>query len=62
MLSIIRKHNLPMEFPDAVQRDAERIPETIEDAGFAIDHLDSYYFKAEPKPFGYTFEGHAVKS
>jgi ubiquinone/menaquinone biosynthesis C-methylase UbiE len=39
-----------------------RIPETIEDAGFAIDHLDSYYFKAEPKPFGYTFEGHAVKS
>jgi ubiquinone/menaquinone biosynthesis C-methylase UbiE len=39
-----------------------RIPETIEEAGFAIDQLDSYYFKAEPKPFAYTFEGHAVKN
>jgi ubiquinone/menaquinone biosynthesis C-methylase UbiE len=39
-----------------------RIPETIERAGFTIDHLDSYYFKAEPKPLGYTFEGRATKS
>jgi ubiquinone/menaquinone biosynthesis C-methylase UbiE len=39
-----------------------RIPETIEHAGFAIQHLDSYYFKAEPKPMGYTYEGSAVKS
>jgi ubiquinone/menaquinone biosynthesis C-methylase UbiE len=39
-----------------------RIPEIIEQAGgFKIEHLDSYYFKGEPKPFGYTYEGHAVK-
>src|SRR5712692_3145515 len=34
-----------------------RVPESIEQSGFTIEHLDSYYFKAEPKPFGYTFEG-----
>jgi ubiquinone/menaquinone biosynthesis C-methylase UbiE len=39
-----------------------RIPEAIGQAGFAIDELDSYHFKAEPKAFGYTFEGRAVKS
>ena len=39
-----------------------RIPGTIERAGFVIDQLDSYYFKAEPKPFGYTFEGRALAS
>lgn len=38
-----------------------RIAETIEQAGFEIQHLDSYYFKAEPKPFGYTFEGRATR-
>ena len=38
-----------------------RIDETIEQAGFRIEHLDSYYFKGEPKPFGYTYEGRAVK-
>lgn len=38
-----------------------RIPESIERAGFVIEQLDSYYLKAEPKPFGYTFEGRAVK-
>ena len=32
MLSIIRKHNLPVEFPEAVEREAERIPEQIEPA------------------------------
>ena len=40
-----------------------RIPEMIEHAGgFRIDKLDSYYFKGEPKPFGYTYEGRAVKT
>jgi len=39
-----------------------RIPETIARAGFAIEQLDTYYFKGEPKPFGYTFEGRAAKS
>jgi hypothetical protein len=24
--------------------------------------LDTYYFKSEPKPFGYTFEGRAIKT
>jgi ubiquinone/menaquinone biosynthesis C-methylase UbiE len=38
-----------------------RIPEAIEQAGFGIEHLDRYYFKGEPKPFGYTYEGRAVK-
>jgi len=37
------------------------IPRLIEDAGFAIEHLDTYYFKGEPKVFGHTFEGRAVK-
>jgi ubiquinone/menaquinone biosynthesis C-methylase UbiE len=39
-----------------------RIPEYIENAGFTIEHLDRYYFDGEPKPYGYTFEGRAVKS
>jgi ubiquinone/menaquinone biosynthesis C-methylase UbiE len=39
-----------------------RITEHIEKAGFAIDQLDTYYFKSEPKPIGYTFEGRARKS
>ena len=38
-----------------------RIPEFIENAGFRIEHLDTYYFKGEPRPFGFTFEGRAVK-
>lgn len=38
-----------------------RISESIEKAGFTLEHLDTYYFKAEPKPFGYTFEGRAAK-
>jgi ribonuclease R len=32
MLSIIRKHNLPMEFPAEVDQEAERIPEQIDPA------------------------------
>jgi ubiquinone/menaquinone biosynthesis C-methylase UbiE len=38
-----------------------RISESIEKAGFTIDQLDTYYFKGEPKAFGYTFEGRAAK-
>ena len=38
-----------------------RIPSLIEQAGFVIDELDTYYFEGEPKMFGYTFEGHAIK-
>jgi ubiquinone/menaquinone biosynthesis C-methylase UbiE len=39
-----------------------RIPESIEQAGFVVEGLDTYYFKGEPKPFGYTFEGRALKA
>jgi ubiquinone/menaquinone biosynthesis C-methylase UbiE len=38
------------------------IPERIGAAGFMIDKLDRCYFKGEPKPMGYTFEGHATKN
>ncbi len=38
------------------------ISEFIEKAGFRIEHLDTYYLDGEPRPFGYTFEGRAVKS
>jgi ubiquinone/menaquinone biosynthesis C-methylase UbiE len=38
-----------------------RIPDLIEHAGFLIEELDTYYFEGEPKPFGYTFEGRAVR-
>jgi ubiquinone/menaquinone biosynthesis C-methylase UbiE len=37
-----------------------RIPETIEQAGFVVEQIDTYYFPGEPKVFGYTFEGRAV--
>jgi ubiquinone/menaquinone biosynthesis C-methylase UbiE len=39
-----------------------RMPELIDQAGFTIDNLDAYYFKGEPKPFGYTYEGRAHKN
>jgi ubiquinone/menaquinone biosynthesis C-methylase UbiE len=39
-----------------------RVPELIVQAGFLIDQVDRYYFKGEPKPFGYTFEGRAIKA
>ena len=39
-----------------------RIPDAIRDAGFALEHLDTYYSEGEPKPFAYTFEGRATKS
>lgn len=38
-----------------------QIPSLINDAGFDIDQLDTYYFKGEPKIFGHTFEGRAIK-
>jgi ubiquinone/menaquinone biosynthesis C-methylase UbiE len=36
-----------------------RITDHIEKAGFEIDKLENYYFKGEPKPLGYTYEGRA---
>ena len=39
-----------------------RISNSIEQAGFEIEHLDTYYFKGEPKIFGSTFEGRARKN
>ncbi len=38
-----------------------RIPEDMEQAGFSIDQLETYYFPGEPKVFGHTFEGRAIK-
>jgi ubiquinone/menaquinone biosynthesis C-methylase UbiE len=38
-----------------------RICESIEQAGFEMEHLDRYYSEGEPKPWGYTYEGRAVK-
>jgi ubiquinone/menaquinone biosynthesis C-methylase UbiE len=38
-----------------------RIAEDIERAGFDVQKLDTYYFKGEPKPMGYTYEGRAVR-
>jgi ribonuclease R len=35
MLSIVRKHNLPLEFPPAVLQEADRIPETIPESEIA---------------------------
>ncbi len=39
-----------------------RISEYVETAGFQIEHLDTYYIEGEPKPFGFTYEGRAVKA
>jgi ubiquinone/menaquinone biosynthesis C-methylase UbiE len=36
-----------------------RIADHVQDAGFVIDDLNTYYFEREPKPFGYIFEGRA---
>ena len=38
------------------------IPDLIENAGFAISQIDTYYVEREPRPFGYTFEGRATKA
>lgn len=37
------------------------IPALIEEAGFTVEQLETYYFKGAPRIFGYTFEGHASK-
>jgi ubiquinone/menaquinone biosynthesis C-methylase UbiE len=37
-----------------------RIPTDIQRAGFDIQKIDSYYFKGEPMPMGFTYEGRAV--
>jgi ubiquinone/menaquinone biosynthesis C-methylase UbiE len=37
------------------------IPALIKDAGFSVEDVNTYYFKGDPKIFGYTFEGRAVK-
>jgi ubiquinone/menaquinone biosynthesis C-methylase UbiE len=39
-----------------------RISDDVAQAGFTIDQLDNYYLPGEPKPFGYCYEGHAVKA
>ena len=39
-----------------------RMSELIDQAGFTIDNLDTYYFKGELKSFGYTYEGRAHKN
>ncbi len=36
-----------------------RIPTLIEQSGFAIDDLDTYYLRGEPRIYGHTFEGRA---
>jgi len=38
-----------------------RISESLEHAGFEMEHLDRYYSEGEPKPWGYTYEGRATK-
>ena len=38
------------------------IADDIEHAGFRIDQLNNFYAKGAPKPWGYTFEGRAIKS
>jgi ubiquinone/menaquinone biosynthesis C-methylase UbiE len=37
-----------------------RITDEIERAGFNVEQVNTYYFKGEPKPMGYTYEGRAV--
>jgi len=37
-----------------------RITDEITTAGFDVEQLETYYFDAEPKPMGFTYEGRAV--
>jgi len=39
-----------------------RISDSIGHAGLANEQLDTYYAKGDPKPFGYTYEGRALKT
>lgn len=38
-----------------------KIPDAIEQAGFEVEGMRSYYFKGDPKPMGYTYEGRATR-
>jgi ubiquinone/menaquinone biosynthesis C-methylase UbiE len=38
-----------------------RITDEIAHAGFTIEQIDTYYFQAEPRPMGFTYEGRAVR-
>ncbi len=38
------------------------ISDEIERAGFLVKELDNYYAKGAPKPWGYEYEGRALKS
>ena len=38
-----------------------RVTDDIVRAGFVLGDVDTYYFKGEPKPMGYTYEGRAVR-
>ena len=35
--------------------------ELVENAGFSLEKLDTYYMEGEPRPFSYMYEGHAIK-
>jgi len=50
MLSIIRKHQLPTDFPESVEREAERIPEQVAPAEIArrIDLRDGFVITIDP--------------
>jgi ubiquinone/menaquinone biosynthesis C-methylase UbiE len=39
-----------------------RITDSIAKAGFVVEKLDNYYEPGGPKPFGYTYEGYAIKA
>jgi ubiquinone/menaquinone biosynthesis C-methylase UbiE len=36
-----------------------KIDESVEQAGFTLEHLDTYYAKGDPKPVGFTYLGRA---
>jgi ubiquinone/menaquinone biosynthesis C-methylase UbiE len=36
------------------------IPALLAEGGLAVEQLDTYYAKGDPKPLGWTFEGRAV--
>lgn len=38
------------------------IADTVVGSGFTLGRLDTYYLDRTPRPFGFTFEGHATKA
>ena len=50
MLSIVRKHHLPTEFPDKVLEEAERIPEKVDPEGYGEreDLRDKFILTIDP--------------